>query len=113
MFPYEDSEIVSVCPYPEKKKHHSLVNISPRVETDTWMERSLKVLQHENLKFSFQRKSKLSFELYFDFCWTDYCFFNIGSAGVNDARIERFSQKLQHENLGTRFWVAMIFVLIS
>ena len=29
MFPYEDSKILSVCPYPEKRNHPGFVNISP------------------------------------------------------------------------------------
>ena len=43
MFPYEDSEIVSVCPYPEKRNHISFVNISLTVVIDASMERSLRV----------------------------------------------------------------------
>ena len=49
-FPYEDSKILSVCPYPEKTNHHSFVNISPTLVIDTSMERSSRVLQHENPK---------------------------------------------------------------
>ena len=47
MFPYEDSEIMSVCPYPEGRNHHSFVNISPTLVIDTSMERS-SLLQHGN-----------------------------------------------------------------
>ena len=50
MFPCEDSETVSVCPYPEKRNHHSFVNISPILVIDTSMERSSQVLYHENAK---------------------------------------------------------------
>ena len=39
-FPYEDSEIVSVCQYPEKRNHPMFVNISPTVVIDTSMKRS-------------------------------------------------------------------------
>ena len=50
MFPCEDSKTVSVCPYPEKINHHSFVNISPTLVIDTSMERSSRVLHHENQK---------------------------------------------------------------
>ena len=49
-FPYENSKIVSVCPYPEKRNHPSFVNISPTLVIDTSMERSSRVLYHEELK---------------------------------------------------------------
>ena len=43
----------------------SFVNISPTVVIDTSIERSLRVLQHGNLKmlFYFQKRSKLNFDL--------------------------------------------------
>ena len=54
MFPCEDSKTVSVClsicPHPEKRNHHSFVNISPTLVIDTSMERSSRVLQHGNPK---------------------------------------------------------------
>ena len=50
MFPYEYSKTVSVCPYPEKRNHHSFVNISPILVIDTSMEWSSRVLQHGNPK---------------------------------------------------------------
>ena len=40
MFSFEDSKIVSVCPYPEEINHPGYVNISPTAEIDTSMERS-------------------------------------------------------------------------
>ena len=54
MFPCEDSKTVSVrpsvclsvCPHPEKRYHHSFVNISPTLIIDTSMERSSRVLHH-------------------------------------------------------------------
>ena len=48
MFPYDVSEILSVCPYPEKRNHPGFVNISPTLVIDTSMERSSRVLQHGN-----------------------------------------------------------------
>ena len=58
MFPCEDSKTVSVrpsvhlsvCPHPEKRNHHSFVNISPTLVIDTSMERSSRVLHHGNPK---------------------------------------------------------------
>ena len=43
---------LSVCPYPEKRNHHSFVNISPTLVIDTSMERSSRVLHHGNPLFS-------------------------------------------------------------
>ena len=48
MFPYEDSKTLSVCPYPEKRYHHSFVNISPTLVIDASIEWSSRVLQHGN-----------------------------------------------------------------
>ena len=61
MFPYEDSKTVSVCPYPEKRNHHSFVNISPTLVIDTSMESSSRVLQHGNPKiwFFFSQKFEI------------------------------------------------------
>ena len=63
MFPYEDSNSVSVCPHPEERNHHGFVNISPTFVIDTSMERSSRVLQHGNPKiwFFFQKSFKLNF----------------------------------------------------
>ena len=58
MFPYEDSEIMSVCPYPEKRNHPSFVNISPTLVIDTSMERSSRLPEHGNLKNDFIKKKK-------------------------------------------------------
>ena len=52
------SVCLSVCPDPEKRYHHSFVNISPTlVIIDTSMERSSRVLHHGNPKiwFFFQK----------------------------------------------------------
>ena len=57
MFPYDYSEIVSVRPYPEKRNHLILVNISPTLVIDTSMERSTRVLQHEKQKFDFLKNN--------------------------------------------------------
>ena len=39
---------LSVCPHPEKRYHHSFVNISPTLVIDTSIERSSRVLHHGN-----------------------------------------------------------------
>ena len=49
MFLYEDSKTL-FCPHPEKRSHHSFVNISPTLVIDTSMERSSRVLHHGNKK---------------------------------------------------------------
>ena len=67
MFPFEDSKTVFVCPYPEKRNHHSFVNISPTLVIDTSMERSSQVLQHgKQQNWFFFKRSKLNFDL----CWS-------------------------------------------
>ena len=65
MFSCEDSKTVSVCPYPEKRNHLSIINISPTLVIDTSMERSSRVLPHRNpkVRFFFQKSSKLNFDL--------------------------------------------------
>ena len=67
MFPYEDSKALSVCLYPEKRNHHSFVNISPTLVIDTSMERFSRVLHHGNppkIDFFPQKSSKFIFDLY-------------------------------------------------
>ena len=51
----------SVCPHPEKRYHHSFVNISPTLMIDTSMERSSRVLHHGNPKiwFFFSKKFEI------------------------------------------------------
>ena len=44
---------LSVCPHPEKRNHHSFVNISPTLVIDASMGRSSRVLQHGNPKIWF------------------------------------------------------------
>ena len=44
---------VSICPYPEKRNHHSFVNISLTFVIDQSMETSSRVLQHGNPKIWF------------------------------------------------------------
>ena len=63
IFPCDDSEIVSVCPYPDKRNHPSFVNISPTVVIDKSMEMSSRVLQHRNPKNWFSLKKSLNWIL--------------------------------------------------
>ena len=58
-------QCLSVCPYPEKRNESGFVNISPTLVIDTSMERSSRVLHHENPKiwFFFQKNLKLNFDL--------------------------------------------------
>ena len=54
---------LSVCPHPEKRYHHSFVNISPTLVIVSSMERSSRVLHHGNPKIwsFFQKSSKFVF----------------------------------------------------
>ena len=103
MFPYEDSKTVSVCPsvcpHPEKRYHHSFVNISPTLVIDTSMERSSWVLHHGNPKIwiFFQKSSKFEFWLLTK-SWNHLSFVNIIPTLVNDTSMERSSRVLHHGN---------------
>ena len=111
MFPCEDSKTVSVrpsvclsvclsiCPYPEKRNHHSFVNISPTLVIDTSMERSSRVLHHGNPKiwFIFQKSSKFKFWLLTK-SWNHLSFVNISPTLVIDTSMERSSRVLHHGN---------------
>ena len=99
MFPCEDSKTVSVCPYPEKRNHLSFVNISPTLVIDTSIERSSRVLQHENLKIwiLFQKSSKFEFWLVAK-CWNHLSFVNVSPTLVIDTSMDRSSRVLHHGN---------------
>ena len=115
MFPYEDSKTLSVClsvcpsvclsvclsicPYPEKRNHHSFVNISPTLVIDTSMERYSRVLRHGNPKigFFFQKSSKFEFWLLTK-SWNHLSFVNISPTLVIDTSMERSSRVLHHGN---------------
>ena len=55
------SVCLSVCPHPEKRYHHSFVNISPTLVIDTSMATSSRVLHHGNPKiwFFFSKKFEI------------------------------------------------------
>ena len=97
MFPCEDSKTVSVClsvcPHPEKRYHHSFVNISPTLVIDTSMERSSRVLRHGNPKIWFFFK----FEFWLlTKSWNHLSFVNISPTLVIDTSMERCSRVLHH-----------------
>ena len=107
MFPYEDSKTVSVrlsiCPYPEKRNHHSFVNISPTLVIDTSMERSSRVLHHGNPKIWFFFPKKFEFEFWLVLkSWNHHSFVIISLTLVINASIERSSRVLQHGN--SKIW---------
>ena len=98
MFPSEDSKTVSVClsvcPHPEKRNHHSFVNISPTLVIDTSMERSSRVLQHGNPKiwFFFSKTFEIEF-WYVPKSWNHHSFVNISPTLVID------TSTWKHKNL--------------
>ena len=77
--------------------HHSFVNISPTLVIDTSVERSSRVLQHENPKiwFFFQKSSKFEFWLSTK-SWNHHSFVNISPTLVIDTSMVRPSQVLHH-----------------
>ena len=139
MFPCEDSKTVSVCPsvclsvclsicpYPEKRNHHSFVNISPTLVIDTSMESSSRVLHHGNPKIWFFFLKSLKFEFWLlTKSWNHLSFVNISPTLVIDTSIERSSRVLHHGNpiffqkslkfefwLVTMSWNHLSFVNIS
>ena len=60
MFPYEDSDIVSVCPfvypYPEKLNHFCFVNITPTVVNDARRKGVHQYNSMETQKYNFLKK---------------------------------------------------------
>ena len=52
---------LSVRLHPEKRNHHSFVNISPTLVIDASMERSSRVLQHENPKIWKKKLKKVCY----------------------------------------------------
>ena len=89
----------SVCPHPEKRYHHSFVNISPTLVIDTSMERSSRVLHHGNPKigFFFSKKFKIRILILMK-NWNHLSFVNISPTLVIDTSMERFSRVLHHGN---------------
>ena len=79
--------------------HLSFVNISPRLVINTSMERSSRILHHENPKiwFFFQKSSKFEFWLLTN-CWHHLSFVNISPRLVINTSMERSSRVLHHGN---------------
>ena len=104
MFPYGDTKTVSVCPYSEKRNHHSFVNISPTLVNDTSMERSSRVLATAwkvgNPIFFLK-----GFEIEFWFVlksWNHLTFVYICPTLVIDTSMERFSWVLASYSMETQ-----------
>ena len=93
------SVCLSICPYPEKRNHHSFVNISPTLVIDTSMERSSQVLHDAKPKIwiFFQKSSKFEFWLVLK-SWNNLSVVNISPTLVIDTSMERSSRVLQHGN---------------
>ena len=95
-------QCLSVCQYPEKRNHHSFVNISPTIVIDTSMERSSRVLHHENPKigffFFFKKVWNLNFDLRRKAEITLASLIPISHTLVIDISMERFSWVLQYRN---------------
>ena len=93
------SVCLSICPYPEKRNHHSFVNISPTLVIDTSMERSSQVLHDAKPKiwFFFQKSSKFEFWLVLK-SWNNLSFVNISPTLVIDTSMERSSRELHDAN---------------
>ena len=94
----------SVCPHPEKRNHHRFFNISPTlVIIDASMERSSRVLQHENPKiwiFLFSKK----FEIWLlTKSWNHLSLVDISPTLVIDTSMERSSRVLHHGN--PKIWI--------
>ena len=99
---------LSVYPYAylKKRNHPSFVNISPTVVNDTWMEKSLRVLQQGNPRTLFSKKG-LNWIFtcsYFYLCRSASekrnhpGFINISLSVINDTSMERSSRVLHHGN---------------
>ena len=82
---------MSVRPYPEKRNHHSFVNISPTLVIDTSMEKSSRVLQHLNTKIWIFFKNVWNWILTCAKSWNHLNFVNISLTLVIDTSMERSS----------------------
>ena len=104
---------LSVCPHPEKRNHHSFVNISPTLVINTSMERSSRVLHHGNPKiwFFFQKSSKFEFWLLMK-NWNHLSFVNMSPTLVIDTSMERSSRVLHHGNPKNWFFFSKKFEIL-
>ena len=101
---------LSSCPYPEKRKHPSFVNISPTLVIDTSIEWSSRVLQHGNPKiwFFFPKNFEIEFWLV-PKSWNHPNFVNISPTIVIDTSMGRSSRVLQHGNIKIWFFFSKKF----
>ena len=97
----QKSSKFKICLLTKSWNHLSFVNISPAlVIIDTSMERSSRVLHHENPKiwfFFFQKSSKFEFWLLTK-SWNHHSFVNISPTLVIDTSMEWSSRVLHHGN---------------
>ena len=103
MWGFQNRVCLSVCPHPEKRYHHSFVNIGPTLVIDTSMERSSRVLHHGNPKIwiFFQKSSKFKICLLTK-SWNHLILVNISPTLVIDTSMERSWRVLLHGN--TKIW---------
>ena len=88
-----------VCPHPEKRNHHSFVNISPTLVIDASMERSSRGLQQGNSKIWIYFPKSLKFEIWLlTKSWNHLSFVDISPTLVIDTSMERSSRVLHHGN---------------
>ena len=96
---FQNRVCLSVCLHPEKRNHHSFVNISPTLVIDASMERSSRVLQHGNPKIWFFFQKSLKFEIWLlTKSWNHLSFVNISPTLVIDTSMEWSSRVLHHGN---------------
>ena len=89
----------SVCPHPEKRNHHSFINISPTLVIDALMERSSRGLQQGNSKIWIYFQKSLKFEIWLlTKSWNHLSFVDISPTLVIDTSMERSSRELHHGN---------------
>ena len=90
--------------------HLSFVKISPTLVIDTPMERSSRVLHHENPKIwkKIQKSSKIEFSLLTK-SWNHRSFVNISPTLVIYTLMERSSRILHHGNLKIWFFSSKMF----
>ena len=100
MWGFQNHVCLSVCPHPEKRYHHSFVNITPTLVIDTSMERTSRVLHHGNPKIWFFFFKKVR-NLFFDEelkTWNHLSVVNISPTLVIDTSMGRLSRVLHHGN---------------
>ena len=109
MWGFQNRVCLSVCPHPEKRNHHSFVNISPTLVIDASMERSSRVLQHGNPKIWILFQKSLKFEIWLLMkSWNHLSFVDISPTLVIDTSMERSSRVLHHWN--PKIWFFFIKV---